>query len=116
MTAEKIHIAWKEFWQTLGIRHLGLSPNDFIPTPKDRCEYGFTNGYDYGYRAGEAEGRISAYEIAIAIVFHEYELAKKYQGKESDKAIHLKNIVHSIREAQASDMEKHEPQPPDNDE
>jgi hypothetical protein len=116
MNSEKIHARWKQFWATLGIRHLGMEPDDFIPTPKDRAEYGYKNGFSEGYAVGEAEGRLQAYEISIAILDHQFQHLKTFFGKDHDTTLMVANILHSIREAQGEDLEKAEPQQPDADE
>lgn len=110
------HEKWKEFWAKLGIRHLGMSPEDFIPSPKDRCEYGFKNGITQGYQLGESAGRLQAYEVAVGILYHQYLIARTFQGKESETALLLKNCIHSVRDAQAADMEIEKAQEPTQDE
>jgi len=105
MNKEFIHARWKAFWETLGIRHLGAPPEEFIPTAKDRCEYGFTHGYLDGYKEGEAEGRLHAYEISVGILYHAYQVNKRHHGKDSEMALLLKNQILEIREAQAKEME-----------
>jgi hypothetical protein len=103
---DKIHAKWKAFWFTLGIRHLGMSPDDFIPTPKDRCEYGFINGYELGHTDGYGEGKHEAIELCIGLLYHQYQTIKTFHGKEAEMSLLLKNCILEIRNAQAQEMEK----------
>ena len=116
MNADNLHTRWKGFWATLGIRHLGMSPDDFIPTPKDRAEYAYKHGFSEGYTAGEAEGRLQAYEISIAILDHQFQHLKTFFGKEHESTMLVANIIHSVREAQGDDIEMADAQQPDSDE
>jgi len=105
---DRIKTKWKQFWATLGIRYLGVAPESFVPTPKDRCEYGFTHGYMEGHADGLAEGKYEATEIAVGLLYHQYVVLRTHHGKEADISLLLKNCILEIREAQARDMERHE--------
>ena len=102
---EKIHAKWKQFWQTLGLRQLGVAPEEFIPTPKDRCEFGFTNGYQLGHADGVVEGRDEAIELCVGLLYHQYQTLKTFHSKEDERCLLLKNCILEIRNAQAQDME-----------
>jgi hypothetical protein len=103
---EKIHAKWKQFWQTLGLRHLGAAPEEFIPSPKDRCEYGFTHGYREGHADGTAEGRHEAIELCVGLLYHQYQTIRTFHGKEAEMSLLLTNCILEIRHAQAQEMEK----------
>lgn len=103
---DKIHTKWKQFWSTLGLRHLGAPPEEFIPTPKDRCEFGFTHGYQLGHADGSAEGRHEAIELCVGLLYHQYQVIRTFHGKEAEMSLLLKNCILEIREAQAQEMEK----------
>lgn len=102
----KIQEKWQQFWSTKGIRHLGKSPESFVPTPEDRCEYGFLNGYEFGHEDGLAEGKHLAIELAIGLLYHQYQIIKKFHGKEAEMSLLLKNCILEIRNAQAQEMEQ----------
>ena len=103
---EKIHQKWKQFWQTLGLRHLGVPPEEYIPTPKDRCEYGFKHGYGLGHADGVEEGRHEAIELCVGLLYHQYQTIRTFHGKDAEMSLLLKNCILEIREAQAQEMEK----------
>jgi hypothetical protein len=105
---DRIKTIWKQWWATMGIRHLGTPPEEYIPTPKDRCEYGFTHGYMHGHEAGIKEGKHEATEIAVALLYHQYQTLKTFHGKQDDRCLLIKNAILEIREAQARDMETNE--------
>jgi hypothetical protein len=97
---------WKQFWQTLGHRHLGVPPEEYLPTPKDRCEYGFKHGYGLGHADGVAEGKHEATELAVGLLYHQYQHLKTFHGKEDERCLLLKNAILEIRHAQAEEMDK----------
>jgi len=101
---DKIHAKWKQFWATLGIRHLGTPPEEYIPSPKDRCEYGFTNGYGIGHTDGYGEGKHEAIELCVGLLYHQYQVIKTFHGKEAEMSLLLKNCILEIRHAQAQEM------------
>jgi hypothetical protein len=103
---DKIHAKWKQFWSTLGIRHLGDAPESFIPTPKDRCEFGFTNGYADGYSDGMTDGQHEAIELCVGLLYHQYQVIRTFHGKEAEMSLLLKNCILEIRHAQAQEMEE----------
>ncbi len=103
---DKIHSKWKQFWATLGIRHLGEAPESFVPSPKDRCEYGFINGYQHGHEDGHAEGKSEAIELCVGLLYHQYQVIRTHHGKDADISLLLKNCILEIRNAQAQEMEK----------
>jgi len=103
---DKIHAKWKQFWSTLGIRYLGMAPDDFIPTPKDRCEYGFINGYADGYVDGIKDGKSEAIELCVGLLYHQYQVIRTHHGKEADVSLLLKNCIMEIRNAQGQEMDQ----------
>lgn len=59
--------------------------------------------YDDGYLAGRHDMR----EQILAYIYeHHYLFLRKYQGKEADSTIMVKNMIHDIRADQAVEMEK----------
>lgn len=52
------------------------------------------------------KGRLEATEQIVALIYERYLYHRTFHGKDSEIALAHKNLIHSIRDAQAIDMEE----------
>jgi hypothetical protein len=88
-------------WKEEGIRYLGKEGNGHIDH-LDRWQ----QAYIIGHADGVTEGKHEAIELAIGLLYHQYQHLKTFHSKEDDRCLILKNAILEIREAQAQEMEK----------
>ena len=51
-------------------------------------------------------GRLEATEIIVGLIYERYIYHRTFHGKESDIALSYKNLIHTIRDLQADNMEE----------
>ena len=51
-------------------------------------------------------GRLEATEIIVSLVYERYIYHRTFHGQESDIALSYKNLIHTIRDLQADNMEE----------
>jgi hypothetical protein len=92
---------WLQRWKTEGIRYLGKDDNGHIDHV-DRWEQAYKSGHSDGY----AEGRHEATELAVGLLYHQYQHLKTFHGKEDERCLLIKNAILEIRHAQAEEMDQ----------
>ncbi len=51
------------------------------------------------------QGKLEATEQIVALIYDRYLFHRTFHGKDSELALAHKNLIHTIRDAQADDME-----------
>jgi len=51
-------------------------------------------------------GKLEATEQIVALIYERYFYFRTFFGKDSEQALSFKNLIHSIRDAQAQEMEQ----------
>lgn len=52
------------------------------------------------------QGKLEATEQIVALIYERYLYHRTFHGKESELALAHKNLIHTIRDGQAEDMEE----------
>lgn len=92
---------WLQRWKAEGIRYLGQDGTGHIDH-MDRWE----QAYKIGNKDGYGEGKHEAIELCVGLLYHQYQIIKKFHGKEAEMSLLLKNCILEIRNAQAQEMEQ----------
>jgi hypothetical protein len=53
-------------------------------------------------------GKIDATEQIVAFIYERYMYHRTFHGKDSELALSLKNLIHTIRDMQAEDLQEDE--------
>jgi hypothetical protein len=53
-------------------------------------------------------GQIEATEKIVAFIYERYMYHRTFHGKDSELALSLKNLIHTIRDMQAEDLQEDE--------